>query len=145
MATPSLLHGTYILVNGTTTYGSIANVSCDDGFISSVSMVTCLASEDWEEANCTAKGRNKNVRCKYFILHWLHQRHFIKILHTHKQTEISALTTRQTIIKLRKICAYIRNKIVLRVSIVSIAHMFSFRLRTAFVDCKWRIHFGNSK
>ncbi|XP_052242328.1 sushi, von Willebrand factor type A, EGF and pentraxin domain-containing protein 1-like [Dreissena polymorpha] len=55
MATPSLLHGTYILVNGTTTYGSMANVSCDDGLISSVSMVTCLASEDWEEANCTAK------------------------------------------------------------------------------------------
>ncbi|KAH3725242.1 hypothetical protein DPMN_051077 [Dreissena polymorpha] len=59
MATPSLLHGTYILVNGTTTYGSIANVYCDDGFKSPVSMVTCLASADWEEVNFILNGAYK--------------------------------------------------------------------------------------
>ena len=68
MSTPSLLHGTYVLVNGTTTYGSIANVSCDDGFKSPVSTVACLASADWEEANCTAKGKNGNVQCKCRII-----------------------------------------------------------------------------
>ncbi|KAH3726549.1 hypothetical protein DPMN_052416 [Dreissena polymorpha] len=55
-AVPAVLNGRYTLLNTTnTTYGSLANVTCDAGYESNVSQVMCQANATWGHANCIPK------------------------------------------------------------------------------------------
>ncbi|KAH3725805.1 hypothetical protein DPMN_051654, partial [Dreissena polymorpha] len=53
---PKILNGAYTLFNTTnTTYGSLANVTCDAGYESNVSQIMCQRNASWETANCVLK------------------------------------------------------------------------------------------
>ncbi|KAH3729507.1 hypothetical protein DPMN_055479 [Dreissena polymorpha] len=55
-STPAILNGVYTLLNtANTTYGSLANVTCDAGYESHFSQIICQANAMWTTANCIPK------------------------------------------------------------------------------------------
>jgi len=53
----TLPNGEYTLVDASnTSYSATANVTCDPGHDPNVTSVTCMASGNWEEAECRIKG-----------------------------------------------------------------------------------------
>ncbi|KAH3725860.1 hypothetical protein DPMN_051712 [Dreissena polymorpha] len=52
-STPVILNGAYKLLNTTnSTFASLANVTCDDGYESNVSQIMCQANATWATAKC---------------------------------------------------------------------------------------------
>lgn len=54
---PTLTNGYIEFTESTNaTYGATANVTCDTGYISNTTSITCLPSGQWQGANCTIAG-----------------------------------------------------------------------------------------
>lgn len=54
---PTLFNGNILLTDSSnTTYGAAANVTCDTGYISNTTSITCVPSGYWQGANCTIIG-----------------------------------------------------------------------------------------
>ncbi|XP_045162277.2 uncharacterized protein LOC123527074 isoform X2 [Mercenaria mercenaria] len=51
---PSIPNGV-IIIEDNSTIGSVANVTCNEGYIPSKQTVTCLTTGSWETVSCTAK------------------------------------------------------------------------------------------
>ena len=59
----TLSNGEYILVNvSNVLYNATANVTCNPGYDPNVTSVSCLASGEWEIAECKLKGRLTSTR-----------------------------------------------------------------------------------
>ena len=60
---PFVTNGKYVLDDGnSTTFGSVATVTCDTGYESVHKIITCLENGQWSDTLCTAKGvSNANV------------------------------------------------------------------------------------
>ncbi|KAH3730490.1 hypothetical protein DPMN_056480 [Dreissena polymorpha] len=55
-AVPAVMNGVYTLLNtSNTTYGSLANVTCDAGYESNVNQIICQANTTWGDADCISK------------------------------------------------------------------------------------------
>jgi len=52
---PSVQNGTALLLNGTTLYGDIAQITCNTGFTVSPNILECLANQTWGGAHTTCQ------------------------------------------------------------------------------------------